>query len=259
MSGIYEPKGRAREYSPLALNYFKGCEHGCSYCYVKPMMKRFNSNYQHESAILSVNFEEIERSAKKMQGCGKQILFSFTTDPYTQSENGETRKVLEILNKYEHKVAILSKSGSKLLRDIDIFHAYGNRIKVGQSLTFDNNEDSLLWESGAALPEDRLFSIEYLAYEGIKTWASFEPTIIPEQSINLLSKVVNYIDHVKIGKINNYKGLDKSIDWAMYANQAVLLLRENGMDKRFYIKEDLRAFCTSDLYPEERDPDFLSL
>lgn len=42
MAAIYEPKGAAREYSPLALNYQTGCDHGCVYCYVPKMMQRFN-------------------------------------------------------------------------------------------------------------------------------------------------------------------------------------------------------------------------
>ena len=33
MSIIYEPKGKAREYSPLAVNLYRGCSHGCLYCY----------------------------------------------------------------------------------------------------------------------------------------------------------------------------------------------------------------------------------
>lgn len=49
MSTIYEPQGRAREYSPLALNFFRDCTHGCIYCYVPPMFKRFNAQYNHEN------------------------------------------------------------------------------------------------------------------------------------------------------------------------------------------------------------------
>lgn len=33
VSAIYEPQGRAREYNPLALNLYRGCSHGCLYCY----------------------------------------------------------------------------------------------------------------------------------------------------------------------------------------------------------------------------------
>jgi DNA repair photolyase len=236
---IYEPAGRAREYSPLALNYFKGCEHNCLYCYVPNMLTRFNSQYQHSNVVTQPNYKEIELSAKKFQGCGKQILFSFTTDPYTKQNINQTKTVLEILNRYGHKVAILTKGGKRVLRDIDTFKSFGDRIKIGVSLTFDNDKDSKEWESGASLPSDRVNSVFTLASEGIKTWASFEPVIFPDQSLNLLKQVVQFIDHVKIGKINNYKGIDKKIDWAKFIFDSVRILREYKINDRFYIKKDL--------------------
>jgi len=258
MSSIYEPKGRAREYSPLALNYFKGCDHGCKYCYVPPMMARFNSNYNHIIVKNDVDYKSIEKSAIKMRGIDKQILLSFTTDPYTLSENGETRRVLEILNFYGHKVAILTKSGNKVLRDIDIYKKFGDRIKIGQSLTFDNDMDSRKWEPKAALPKKRVEALYILAQEGIKTWASFEPVIITEQSLNLLRQIATFIDHVKIGKINNYKDIDKKIDWADFIDDAVRICRE--MNINFYIKKDLAIFKNGTVLNScELDQDYLNL
>ena len=257
---IYEPAGRAREYSPLALNYFKGCDHGCLYCYVPNMLGRFNGSYKHENVFVNPNYAEIEKSAKKFEGCGKQILFSFTTDPYTKQNVDQTRKVLEILNRYNHKVAILTKGGKRVLRDIETFKAFGDRIKIGASLTFDNKNDNQEWEHGSALPEDRIESLKCLAENGIKTWASFEPVIIPEQSLNLLSEVSTFIDHVKIGKINNYKGIDKKIDWAKFIFNSVRILREAGMNDRFYIKKDLLIHNTGVyLSGNETNEDYLNL
>ena len=257
---IYEPAGRAREYSPLALNYFKGCDHGCLYCYVPVMMTRFNSSYQHESVNSNIDYSKIESSAKKMQGCNKQILFSFTTDPYNRQVTNQTRKVLEILNKYGHKVAILSKGGKRILRDVEVFKQFGDRIKIGASLTFDNDKDSKKWEHGAALPQERVDVLKEIAENGIKTWASFEPVIIPEQSLNLLSEVLGFIDHVKIGKINNYKGIDKTIDWSKFIFESVRIMRESGMSDRFYIKKDLLIHNKGVyLSGNETNEDFLNL
>ena len=67
MIKIYEPRGRAREYSPFAMNYFKGCDHGCRYCYVPRMMKVFNSQYCHDD--VSVNMKEIFE-IKKLRRAG---------------------------------------------------------------------------------------------------------------------------------------------------------------------------------------------
>lgn len=52
MTAIYEPQGAAREYSPLALNYVRGCDHGCVYCYVPKMMKRFDAGYVHSDVYM---------------------------------------------------------------------------------------------------------------------------------------------------------------------------------------------------------------
>lgn len=260
MCKIYEPTGRAREYSPLALNYFKGCDHGCLYCYVPNMLGRFNSKYDHSNVINPVDFTELKASAEKMRDCGKQILLSFTSDPYCNSENGETRKVLEILNFYGHKVAILTKNPAKALKDIDVFKLFGDRFKIGSSLTFDNEKDSLEWENGASMPVSRIKALKIFAENDIKTWASFEPVIKPEQSLYLIGQVVPFIDHVKIGKINNYKGIDRQIDWAKFIFDSVRMLRNAGMNDRFYIKKDLLVYNTGVyLSGHETNEDWLNL
>ncbi len=255
---IYEPAGRAREYSPLALNYFKGCDNGCKYCYVPNMLGRFNSNYKHESVIKPAEFLSLEKSAKKMQGCNKQILLSFTGDPYCNEENGETAKAIEILLKYNHKVAILTKNPSKALKDIELFKQFGKNFKIGSTLTFDNEKDSKEWEKGAELPEQRIKALKTFAEKEIKTWASFEPVIIPEQSLNMLEQVGKFIDHVRIGKLNNYKGIDKTINWTKFIYDSVRICRENMIN--FYIKNDL-AIHNNGVYlsGNEINEDYLNL
>ena len=255
---IYEPAGRAREYSPLALNYFNGCDHGCKYCYVPAMMNRFNSAYQHDSVISPTEFSKLKLSAKKMHGCGKQILLSFTGDPYCNAENGETRQVLEILNSFGHKVAILTKNPEKALKDLDVILKFGDRIKVGSTLTFSNEHDSKEWESGAASPQSRIAGLRKFAEAGVKTWASFEPVIIPQQSLDCLLSISGFIDHVRIGKLNNYKGLDKKIDWAMFIFDVVRICKTNKVP--FYIKKDLLVHNNGVyLSGNEVDEDYLNL
>lgn len=241
---IYKPEGRALEYCPLALNYFVGCNGKCLYCYVPDTMGRYRPSYQHSQVVNpnQADLKRIEKSAKKHQGCDKQILLSFTGDPYCSVENGETRIILEILNHYNHKVAILTKNPDKALRDLDVIQKFGDRIKIGSTLTFDNDVDSKKWEAGTSLPQVRIDALKEFSANGIKTWASFEPVIIPEQSINLLIKVSGFINHVRIGKINNYKGLAKQIDWTQFIDDVVQIARATCIDDRFYIKKDLLKF-----------------
>ena len=84
MAAIYEPQGAAREYSPLALNYVRGCDHGCVYCYVPKMMKRFDAGYVHSEVYMKeegVLKKEILASCRKFRNSERQVFMSFTTDP----------------------------------------------------------------------------------------------------------------------------------------------------------------------------------
>ena len=260
MCKIYQPAGRAREYSPLALNMYKGCTHGCKYCYVPRIFCKWNRDYNHAACEPKFNATELERSAANLQGCGKQILLSFTGDPYCGIDNTPTRQALEILNRYNHHVAILTKGGTRCLKDIDLFKQFGKRIKIGATLTFSKDEESMEWEPGGALPGNRLDMLRQLHEQGITTWASFEPVVIPDHSLTLLLMVASggYVDHVKIGKINNYQDIDKRIDWNLFIKNAVDICRHYNLP--FYIKNDLASFNRDTvLRPEERDQDYLNI
>ena len=143
-----------------------------------------------------------------------------------------------------------------MLRDLDIFKTFGDRITVGTTLTFLDEEKSKYWEPYAALPSERLETLKILHDDGIKTFASFEPTIEPEESLALIRKTLELdcVDHYKIGKINNYKSEDKWQDWAKYLQDCVNLLRPTG--KQVYYKFCLRKLAPNiELLPEEKNPD----
>ena len=256
---IYEPVGRAREYSPLALNFFKGCDHGCKYCYVPPMMKRFSKNYDHRNVIFQNNYNELEKSILSLSPAQrqKQVLLSFTSDPYTSFESGQTRQILNILLKYDIHVAILTKNPQKAQRDIDIFKQF-EHFKIGTTLTFYNEKKSKLWEPGAPTSQERIQALKIFAQSGLKTWASFEPVIEFNESLECLAKIVDFIDHVKIGKLNNYYSYDKNKDWAYFLEMAVKICREYNI--RFYVKKDLAKFNENTYLSEnELNQDYLNV
>lgn len=206
------------------------------------------------------DWARIEKSAKKMQGCNEQILLSFLHDSYCDAEVGETRRLLKILNQYGHKVSILTKNPENALRDLDIMKAFGERFKIGTTLTFDNDADSLQYEPGAPLPQSRIDALKEFERNGITTWSSFEPVIMPSQSLNLLNQVVGFIDHVKVGKINHFGNYSQQINWAQFLADAVQILRNGDMDDRFYIKKDLLDFNQGVyLSANETDMDWLNL
>lgn len=246
MKLIYEPGGRAREYSPLALNIYDGCNHGCAYCYVPRIRQIDRGLFRGRLGYLAKYSEAALRSdAEKMRGSPLQVLLSFTSDPYcaaNQKENG-TRKALNILSENKVMVAVLSKAGKRMLSDRDDFHAFGDHIKVGATLTFQDWEKSAKWEPGAASPESRKECLSILHDEGIITWASFEPVIEPDESLAMIRDTLEYVDEYRLGKLNNYQGMDIGKDWAGYLREALSILRNAG--KAIYVKKDLRDVTKS--------------
>lgn len=241
MSVIYTPKGKAREYSPLALNLYLQCIHGCKYCYAPSALQKTRECYfqlpEPRKNIINLLEKDLLKNAPK-----EQVLLSFIGDVYspTSDNNSVTKQALELLNQYNVPVAILTKSGKTCLKDLEVFKKFNEHIQIGTTLTFLNKEKSLEWEPKAALPEDRLFMLKELHRNGIKTFVSFEPVIESKESIELIKETLkdNSVDVYKIGKINNYNGIDRQIDWNDFLSQVLDILRPTG--KGIYIKHDLR-------------------
>lgn len=106
------------------------------------------------------------------------------------------------------------------------------------------------------MPSERLEVLKILKQNGIKTFASFEPVIEPSESLKLIEKILqdDSVDHYKIGKINNYKGLDKGKDWQGFLREALTMLRP--AKKQIYIKHCLRILVPDiELTEDEIDPE----
>ncbi len=254
---IYEPKGKAREYSPLAVNLYKGCGHGCAYCYVPNVIKVTRNEFDNQVEIKKDAIERLEASAKQFAGTDKQVLMSFTTDPYNilNDEMQLTREALKIFLKYKIPVAILSKGGEKVLKDYYIIKQFGKHIKVGASLTFAEPADSQKWERKAALPDERMRTLETLHNLGVRTWASMEPVIDPPQSISLILLTHTFVDEYQVGRVNHIKS---EIDWKDFLYKAITILSDHN--KEFYIKKDLKeADPELKLADKHTDQDYLNL
>ncbi len=246
---IYEPKGKAREYSPLALNvYTRGCEHRCGYCYCRGIGAWGDAGKPR-------NLIGLKREAET---CREQILLSFMSDPYApiERQHRNTRAALHVLSDAACSVAVLTKGGTRCLDDLDLFCDWPDgRIKVGATLTLANALDSRSDEPGAALPEDRVVALRELHRAGVQTWVSIEPVIDPEQSLEMIRRSLEAVDAYKVGKLNHRRS---NTDWREFGIRAVEMIREAG--KSLYVKHDLRAqlpagFCT----PGESDMNTLTL
>lgn len=245
MAIIYVPKGRAREYSPLAANLYEGCSHGCLYCYGPGIRRTSLEQYTRSCSPRADILAKLAADCKIFRYSREQVLLSFIGDPYCpeEAEHQVTRGALKLLLYNHIPVAILTKGGERIERDIDLISSFGESIKVGASLTFSDAGMSFEWEPKAALPEDRLAMLRLFTAAGIRTWASFEPVVDPDQSLRMIRASLDVVGEYRLGKLNHYKGLDAGIDWAAYLSQAVALLREKG--KSFYVKQDLREAAPS--------------
>ena len=254
MSLIYTPKGRALEYSPLALSvYTGGCPHGCTYCFNRDIFRG-----KWTDIALPRNLKGLEREAAK---ASRQILLSFAGgDPYGPQESvyRNTRKALIVLRDAGCSVAILTKGGSHCLRDLDLFTNWpGGRIKVGATLTSWGKAFQEHWEPGAASPCDRIDALRRLQEAGIKTWASIEPVIDTEESLAAIDASLPYVDAYKVGKWNHDTRANE-IDWASFGWCAVDMIHRAR--RKLYVKADLRPYLpTGCLRLEECAMDALTL
>lgn len=253
---IYEPRGRARDDSPRAFNIYTGCDHKCKYCYAPAVfMKKRDDWFAKEVFPRKTLLDELKNDIPKNKNLEWQVLYCFTCDPY-QSANGKykmTRLCLQQFLKYRIPVAILSKGGGRILQDVDMFKQFGEHIKIGQTLTFADNDKSLEWEPGAAIPKDRIETAKILQKSNIKTFASIEPVIEPKESIKIIEKTLPYIDEYRVGKLNKFKGMDKQTDWKQFLKTVVDMIR--NAKKKLYIKTDLADYYNEYLTKEEMDRD----
>lgn len=253
MKPIYRPRGKAAEYSSLAMNIYMGCENGCKYCYA-PLVtcksrKDYTKEYERENIISSL------KAQLEKEKITEQVLLSFMSDPYCQlnEKTNTTREIIKILMSYNIPIAILTKGGKRVEKDLDIIEGY-DKIKTGATLTFATCMDSLEWEPNAAKPGERIKMLELCKYRNIKTWVSLEPVIKPDQSLTLIRETLPYVDSYMIGKLNYNKELERQIGWETFLRQAVEILRK--AKKPFYVKKDLREAAPGiKLYKEETIPD----
>lgn len=236
---IYQPQGKAGEYGEFALNIYNGCSHGCSYCYVPPIVYRQREDFHKNPRPRNIDWPVLEREIRKH--AGKSLFLSFTSDPYQPIETHEfmTRRVIKICHDNSVKVVILTKAGTRSERDFRLLAGNTNLSCYGATLTFLNLQDSLKHEPGAAPPEERLRALKKAHAMGIPTWASLEPVLIPEQSLEIIRRSADYVDEFKIGKWNHDKAAN-AIDWPLFARRAVSLLESLG--KKYYIKKDLAKY-----------------
>jgi DNA repair photolyase len=235
MKAIYEPAGRAREYCERACNLYRGCGHGCTYCYVPACIHVSREEFARPKPRPGI----LEALAKDAPAhAGRDVFLCFSCDPYQPIDREErlTRQAITILGEAGCRPVVLTK-GAHAGRDFDLLRRYGGSF--GVTLTTLERAHAAELEPGASDPGWRCELIREASDQGIHTWVSLEPVVDHRQALGIVAELAGYLDMVKVGKWN-YDRAASLIDWTSFARDITNLCQE--LEVPYLLKRDLAAY-----------------
>jgi len=167
-----------------SINPYRGCEHGCVYCYARP-------NHAYVGLSPGLDFETklfvkanaaalLEAEFSKPNYRPRTIMLGGVTDIYQPIERGYgvTRALLEVLARWRHPAALITKS-QLVIRDIDILAPMAERglAKAAISITTLERRIARVMEPRAAAPHRRLETVRALADAGVPVTIMVAPII----------------------------------------------------------------------------------
>lgn len=242
---IYEPSGKAAEYSPWACNFYAGCSNDCEYCYCKrgfmshvwstePKLKKCFKSPDH---ALKVFENELYANLEELREYG--LLFSFTTDPMLPETIEVTLTAMGRAVLQDVPVKILTKRADWLdspmwVNTEPLLLRQRNKIAFGFTLTgFDEKEPN------ASSNQERIEAMRELHEMGFKTFASIEPVITPAMSRNMIESTLDCCDLYKVGLISG-KGKDFYNPLHVKALYAWLALKSD--ECKIYLKDSFLQY-----------------
>ena len=251
MKIIYEPKGKAREYAERAINLYGGCVHGCRYCYGAKLPWVSPHQYYETAKPKKDVIARLMDDVKGLDATTPEIHLSFTGDVYQPAEMQLhlTRKAIAVLVEHGLPFTILTKGGTRAMKDFDLLAGY-DRASFGSTIVFTNQADADYWEPNAPSIVNRIEAVEQAHRRGIRTWISLEPVIDPDQALELIEYLNPIVDHWKVGKLNYHTDVESKVDWIKFTNDVEALFTEFGAD--YYLKHSLTSLRPHDLRPEPK-------
>ncbi len=237
LRAVYRPKGKALEYSELALNVWIGCPHGCLYCFGPRAMHRSPEVFAVPQPKKNLK-ADLLKDVKVLSGTHKPVLLQFAGDPYPaiEEEARLTRWCLELLTCADVPVTILTKNPRLAQRDFELLKLVsGSSFAV--SMVTSKEKTRRYWEPGAGALMERVLALRDAKRRGIRTWVSLEPIVSVAEALEVIACVHAYVDHWKVGMLN-YHPHAKTIDWHDAYHRVTKALDELGAD--YYVKESLR-------------------
>ncbi len=184
------------------LNPYRGCEHGCVYCYARPWHEYlgYSAGLDFETKIVAKHEapDLLRRELASPSWRGEPIVMSAITDVYQpiEAKLGIVRRCLEVLAEANQPVSTMTK-GSLVLRDLDLWEQLASKKAARVTVTLVTLDDQLAksLEPRAASPKRRLRMIRELTDAGVDVAVNVAP-VIPGLTDHEVPQIVEAVaDH----------------------------------------------------------------
>jgi len=236
-----------------SINPYRGCEHGCIYCYARPTHEYlgFSSGLDFETKIMVKKDAPVllEKEFKSKSYIPQVIMLSGNTDCFQPIERklGITRKLLEVFLKFKNPVAIITKN-SLIERDLDILTELNKLqlVAVTMSIPTLNKELAAVMEPRTATPWRRMKTVENLSKAGIFVNVNIAPVIpgLTDDTIPFVIKTASEHGAKSIGRVIlrlPWQNKDLFVDW----------VNKNFPDRAGKILNRVRELRSGELYLAE--------
>jgi DNA repair photolyase len=242
-----------------AINPYRGCEHGCLYCYAR-FMARFRNGGGEWGKFVDIksNALDILRKEYPMKGKGV-ILLSSVTDPYQpmEKECKLTRGSLEMLEEEGYPIEILTKS-DLVLRDIDILGRMED-CEIGMTITTLDDRVRRAFEPRSSSISARLECLKVMKEAGLDTFAFLGPLLpyLSEESLeSLLDILADRVNRVIVDRLNiksgNWRGIQGVIQ-SLCPDMKSEFKKALSVDSPYYrkLKEKVKVMCRERYIPAD--------
>lgn len=231
-----------------ALNPYRGCQHGCVYCYAPSVLREKRSWGDFVDVKINIPTVLSKEIKKKKKGT---VGISTVTDAYQPLEKKYevTRRCLEQLLRRDFPVSIQTKS-SLVLRDLDLIRRFSS-CDVGFTFTTLDDEVRKKYEPFTSSIADRLSALAEFSNVGIRTWVFIGPIMpfITDRWDGLERLIIEVsragVDEVLFDRLNLKPGLDKKIGEFYLEFYPDLLTKYMSVDSGYFerIKSDIVSLC----------------
>jgi DNA repair photolyase len=167
-----------------SVNPYRGCEHGCIYCYARPSHAYVNLSsgidFETQLFVKRNAAESLRKEISKRGYVPSAINFGANTDPYQPIERDEkiTRACLEVLLEAKHPLTIVTKN-ALILRDLDLLKPLAEKklVTVFVSISQLDNDLTRILEPRASAPANRMRAVRELAQAGVPVCVLVAPII----------------------------------------------------------------------------------